>query len=255
MSSLLQLSTVQPMVRYVDQEQAIIDTHFTTLPALPPGNAPPPDVVEVLLHIAGSDGFEDEGRTRLTLRDNAGSIRFDLVHPERWWPAGMGEQPLYTLTLTLLVGDEIADQRTMTLGLTSVRRETPDDLMHLRVNGEICEIQSLLFVDRIAENRLLPATGDSLLMVRDHYGSQSLYDAADRAGILLIQCIPISPEGVPSLDLAQHMERLIPHPSLAGWFVGHLGTAAPRVAKRLQALDPTRTIFLQPPTNPGQHAA
>ncbi len=250
MPSPLRLSTVRPLVRYVDEDQAVIDTHFTTLPALPPGDAPPPDVVDAHLRITGADGFEDEGKTRLTLRDNAGSVRFDMVHPERWWPASMGKQPLYTLTLTLIVNDEVADEHTVTIGLTSIRRDTPDDPTHLLVNGHVCDIHSVLFVDRIAENRLLPASGDSLLMVRDHYGPESLYDAADRAGILLVQCVPISPDGAPSLDIARHLDRLTPHPSLAGWFVGHLGAVAERVARRIRSLDPTRAVFRDAPVQP-----
>ena len=52
------------------------------------------------------------------------------------------------------------------------------------------------------------------------------------------------------LDIARHLDRLTPHPSLAGWFVGHLGAVAERVARRIRSLDPTRAVFRDAPVQP-----
>jgi hypothetical protein len=158
----------------------------------------------------------------------------------------MGEQPLYELTLRLVEGDRVVDQRTVTIGLTSVRRDNEligDEHPGFLVNGQRFQVQSVVMVDKIDEKNLLPATGDSLLMIRDHYGPELLYEAADRAGVLLIQSVPISAEGRPSLEVADEVDRLTAHPSLAGWFVGHLGEVREVVAERIKALDPTHTIF------------
>lgn len=243
------LSSVRPLVRYVDEEQAVIDTHVATLPAVPaPDRYAPSDLVEVLVEITGADGFHDEGHTALRLVHGEGSVRFDLVQPQRWWPAGMGDQPLYEMTVSLAVGETILDQRSITLGLTSVRREGEDrPLPNLLVNGQVCAIRSVLPVDRIDESQLLPATGDSILLVRDHYGPDVLYQAADRAGILLIQCVPIHPAGTPESELAAQVDRLAAHPSLAGWFVGHLGRLSDDVAEQIRTLDPTRSVFRELP--------
>src|SRR5690606_19083748 len=88
-------------------------------------------------------------------------------------------------------GGEETDRQTVTFGMTSVRQ----DAATLLVNGQSCRIGSVVTVDRVQEKQLLPAAGDSLLLVRDHYGTEQLYDAADRAGILLVQCVPLSPDG------------------------------------------------------------
>lgn len=259
------ITALRPLVRYVDERQAVIDVQIAVGPPATTATATTPlgattarsaaagsaaAQVELLMQIVGADGFIDEGRTVLDLRNGEGTARFEVVEPQRWWPAGMGEQPLYELTLSLVRGDELVDTRHVTLGLTSIRPalgdpDSPEP--QLLVNGQICAVRSILPVDRVDESQLLPATGDSLLLVRDHYGPDLLYQAADRAGILMVQCVPIHPEARPELDVARQVDRLAAHPALAGWFVGHLGRLSDHVAARLSALDPTRNVFRQFP--------
>lgn len=253
MTKELRLTSVRPLVRYVDEDQAVIDTHFHTAGPIPKAQAGFTGEADVHITIRGLDGFHDEGRTRTPIHHGEGSVRFEVVHPSRWWPAGMGEQPLYELTLRLLEGDNVTDQRTVTIGLTSVRSDSDEsDTEHptFLVNGQHCRIQSVVMVDRVDENTLLPATGDSLLLIRDHYGPELLYEAADRAGVLLIQSVPISAKGRPSLEVADQIDRLAAHPSLAGWFVGHLGDVRDTVTQRIKALDPTHTVFERFPKPP-----
>jgi len=101
----------------------------------------------------------------------------------------------------------------------------------------------VVMVDRVNERTLLPATGNSLLLIRDHYGPELLYEAADRAGVLLVQSVPISAEGEPVVEVADEIDRLAAHPCLAGWFVGHLGAVSQRVAERIKTLDPTHIVL------------
>lgn len=250
-----QATSVRPLVRYVDAEQAVIDVQVVLPPRFADWRGPG---VELMMQLTGNDGFHDEGRVALTLEGSAGSARFEVVQPQRWWPAGMGEQPLYELTLTLAAGSELLDARTMMIGLTSVRPDASEDDAdgpRLLVNGEIWAVRSVLPVDRVDENQLLPATGDSVLLVRDHYGPDMLYQAADRAGVLLVQCVPIHPQATPETDVQEQVDRLAAHPSLAGWFVGHLGRLSDEVADRLRELDPTRNVFRHFPVEPVEPAA
>ena len=242
----MRLASVRPLVRYVDEDQAVIDTHFNTVGPIPKAQAGFTGEADVHITIRSVDGFHDEGHTRTPIHQGEGSVRFEVVHPQRWWPAGMGEQPLYELTLRLIEGDSVVDQRTVTIGLTSVRCDVDDndqDRPGFLVNGRRCKIQSVVMVDKINEKTLLPATGDSLLMIRDHYGPELLYEAADRAGVLLVQSVPISAQGRPSVEVAEEIDRRAAHPCLAGWFVGHLGAARDSVSQRIKALDPTHTVF------------
>jgi hypothetical protein len=243
----VRLRSVHPLVRYVDRDHAVIDAHFSTLPAIDRRDAQPAcRAVKVSLEIDGSDGFHDEGETRLQLHDHHGSIRFEVVRPERWWPSGMGAQALYTLTLHVEDPGYGGADSAVTFGLTSVRRDRvlgDGFAPSLLVNGEICDYDTIVVVDRVDENQLLPATGETLLLVRDHFGPDNLYRAADHAGILLIQCVPLSPDGAVEAAVTEQIARLASHPSLAGYYVGHLGELSDQVAAALRQHDPTRPVF------------
>lgn len=254
MNSTARIGSIRPLIRYVDENQAVIDAHFSILPPVPSQgvNTTPPAAVDVLVEINGHDGFHDEGATRTTLDDDlVGSVRFDLVQPDRWWPAGMGTQSLYQLTITLIdQHGNPSDSQAIDIGLTSVRStDNHADTPVFIVNGKPCPLDHVLMIDRVDERALLPATGQSLLFIRDHFGTELLYQAADRAGILLVQSIPIDPAGHIEQSVLNQIDRLSGHPCLAGWYVGHLGDLAHTVADKLASLDPTHQVLTDIPPN------
>jgi hypothetical protein len=247
-ASLPQLESIQPLVRYVDEHQAVIETHFKLKSRVPtPATPAGPAIVDARIEIDGDDGFHDEHEQTLQLDDLHGMLRIDLVRPHRWWPATMGEQRLYEVTVSLMLDQYVADMRSVTIGLTSVRRSDQPTDTTLLVNGRTYTVGEIMPIDASDENSLLPIGGDSLIIVRDHYGPDILYQAADRAGILLVQCVPIDATGHPEQIVDEQVARLATHPSLAGWCVGHLGSLAPNIAGRLRALDPTHNVFTQVP--------
>ena len=240
------VASIRPLVRYVDDERAVIEVHFDAMPALPLARRNAKSGLRVELAVKGMDGFEDDYTEPLQLNNGSGHVTFDIVQPQLWWPAGMGAQPLYELTVSLNVDGHVAEQRKFTIGLASIRRGAIDnDGAHSDwlINGQLCSLADGVIVDRTDANNLLPVTGDSLLLVRDHYGPELLYDAADKAGILLIQCVPIHPEGVPEREVSIEVERLSSHACLAGWFVGHLGRVSDAVARSIRKLDPAHAVF------------
>jgi hypothetical protein len=240
----MRFASVRPLIRYVDPSQAVIEVHFSvevggeTL-QLPSRKTRCMVVTELL----GEDGFVDEQHRHVTLADGEGMVKIEMVEPQLWWPAGLGEQPLYQLCVSLIAGDDVLDRHETTIGLTSVRCPAPLLGRQILVNGQEVEISHIVPVDQADERHLLPAAGDSLLLVRGHYGPDVLYHAADRAGILMLQCVPIHPLAKPHNDVGLHVNRLASHPSLVGWFVGHLGALADDVASTLRRLDPTHGIY------------
>lgn len=250
------LASIRPLVRYVDESQAVIDLAIEMVPPLPlPAavrSASCPEQIQVVFEIEGPDGAIDEQTSRVEVRNYRATARVQVVEPIRWWPAGMGGQGLYRIRSHVLSDrGEVIDSRMVTLGFTSIRRATDEDgslrQVQFLVNGQECPIEAVVPIDEVHERRLLPIGGHSLLLVRGHYGPDVLYEAADRAGIMLIQCVPLDPHGTPEADVPGEVDRLAAHPSLAGWFIGHLGVVTDRIERKLRELDPTRGIFRDVP--------
>lgn len=248
----LELTSLRPLVRYVDDEQAVLDASLTVSADTARALAAVQRAARFTVQVQGGDGFFDEATIALPAGERTATHRFEIVQPRRWWPAGMGEQALYTLVIDGYVNRRHLLHREVLFGLTSVRptKKADVDEPGLLVNGQPIELHSVVAVDRVDENQLLPATGDSLLFVTDHYAPDILYQAADQAGILLVQCVPVDAEATPELTVQQQIDRLVPHPSLAGYFVGHLGRLRDQLATRLRELDPTRVVFRDLPGKP-----
>ncbi len=233
------IKSVRPLVRYVDEDQAVIDVAFQV-----GGNDQADmDLMEVHINLVGPRKRIFIHQTSAELHNGDGEIHFSIGEPQRWWPSGMGEQELYKFTLTLLADDKAVDKMTSTLGMTSVRTPKGDPQSTLLVNGRQYDYQSVVSITPDDEKHILPIGGDSLLVVQDHFGSDVLFDAADRAGILVIQSVPLSRNVAGGSQVRQQVDRLAAHPSLAGWLVNDHCRTGDQIVDRLHALDPTRFIF------------
>jgi len=245
------IQSIRPLVRYVDQEYAVIEMYIATCRHPETEHAPDPEPVDLCVQMTAPDGAVIEDFAMIDLSNPTHVVRFELLSPSRWWPAGMGEQALYDLAVTFIFENEPIAKWKTTIGLTSVRPGRPDIVYYfddqpiLLVNGKECFIQSIVVVEPNDEQHVLPVSGHSLLVVRDHYGPDRLYNAADRAGILLLQSIVVYAEELG--DLISQVNRLAGHPSLAGWMVDHQGKADDRIARQVHELDPTRSVFRRSP--------
>lgn len=164
--------------------------------------------------------------------------------PLLWWPRGYGDQPLYTLTLTLYSGAAPLDRWEGRVGLRQTRLLTPADEIGsafvIEINGQAiwCKganwIPDDCFLNRVDEaryrQRITQATDAHMNMLRvwggGFYENQTFYDICDELGVMVWQDFPFAcaayPESGPFPALveaeARHqVTRLSRHPSLVIW--------------------------------------
>ncbi len=117
----------------------------------------------------------------------------------RWWPRALGDQPLCTVNIRVLVGGEASDERTQ----RSAFRDVRVDNWKFSVNGERLFLKGA----NLAPTRMLlgEATAEEvrhdvalardanldLVRVHAHVGRPELYDAADETGMLVWQDLPL----------------------------------------------------------------
>ncbi len=221
---------VRPLVTEATSEQGRVEV-FAELEGNPAGQT----VHAKLKNLAGDVVAEAE--TKVT-GANA-QLTVNVADPERWWPRGYGEQPLYTLELT--VGEASWQGR---IGIRTAELETtPDDIgaaFTLKVNGKpiFCKganwIPDDCFPARVTKERLrerlTQAVDANMNMLRvwggGVYESEDFYGLCDELGLMVWQDFLFAcaayPEEAPFPELIEaearyNITRLSPHPSLVLW--------------------------------------
>lgn len=185
--------------------------------------------------------------------------------PRLWWPRALGEQALHDVVVEVLADGQPSDRRTRRVGL---RRVTMRDWV-VRVNGErlFCKGADhlptrLALAEATAEEvaadvGLAVAAGLDLLRVHAHVARPELYDAADEAGLLLWQDLPLQgplPRGLrrQAVRLAtEAVDLLGHHPSVALWCAHDRPTRGSRVwldrsvRRALARADGTRPVLAE----------
>ena len=180
--------------------------------------------------LTGPDGAAaGESLSRHTLAQGANRIRMGVPveAPALWWPHALGSQPLYDVTVEVLIpadGDGPAMVRSGRRGrragpvtAADVDGHLRSDIRHFRtgmrqirmrdwivtVNGERLFIKGSNHgptrmalaeatpAELEADVRLARETGLDLLRIHAHVTRPEVYDAADRLGVLLWQDLPL----------------------------------------------------------------
>ncbi|KAF9889311.1 hypothetical protein FE257_007420 [Aspergillus nanangensis] len=169
------------------------------------------------------------------------SIDFSLDHPELWYPAGYGQQALYSVTVEVLEGDTTLDDWTRKTGFRRnelVQKEDRHGVsFYFRINnidvfcGGSCWIPSDNFIPRISPARyrqwLQLMVDGNQIMTRvwggGIYEEDCFYDTCDELGILVWQdfmfacgSYPAWPALLESVaeEAKQAVHRLRHHPSV-----------------------------------------
>lgn len=159
----------------------------------------------------------------------------DIPDPELWWPASLGDQPRYDVTVAVRAdGATVSDRRSWRTGVRTIE---VDDLQW-RVNGRRLFIKGVAVgphgrfpasIDSLQYRKDVRAVADAgldLIRVHGHISRRELYDEADERGVLIWQDLPlvgpytagtrarVSPTVTAAVDLLGH------HPSVSLW-CGH----------------------------------
>ncbi|MCZ7527471.1 MAG: hypothetical protein M5U14_14445 [Acidimicrobiia bacterium] len=155
----------------------------------------------------------------------------EIEHPPRWWPRALGDQPLCDLELTVEVGGEPSDRRRIRTAFREVRLRD----WRLSVNGEDLFVKGsnqgpsrMALAEATPEElardvRLATEANLDLLRLHAHVTRPELYEAADRAGLMLWQDFPLQwgyARGVRKQAVRQAREMvdtLGHHPSIVLW--------------------------------------
>jgi beta-mannosidase len=173
-----------------------------------------------------------------TLAAGENRLAWNVVveRPRLWWPHALGEQPLYDVRVSVFAGGQPEPSHALDVrtGLRQVRMQ--HWIFH--VNGERLFLKGSnqgptrmalgeATPDELARDvSLAKATGLDLLRVHAHISRPELYRAADEAGMLLWQDLPLQwgyARGVRRQAVRQArkaVDLLGQHPSIALW-CGH----------------------------------
>lgn len=181
---------------------------------------------------------ETEHRLSLVGSDRV-KVNFEVKEPELWWPAGYGEQPLYTLEVSL--GDKHLQRK---IGLRKLELNTSADeigsAMEFRINGFPISAKGANWIPMDAmpslesEQRyrelLQSAVDANMNMLRvwggGQYESDVFYELCDELGLLVWQDMmfacalyPSTPEFIDDveLELVYQIRRLKEHTCIALW--------------------------------------
>ena len=147
----------------------------------------------------------------------------EIRDPALWWPRGLGDQNRYTLRAKL--GDS---ERTVTTGIADVEREGD----RFVVNGEPVPIRGVgLDTAEPADIQRAVETNANLVRARGHVLPPAVYEAANEAGMLVWQDLPLTGPGEFDTDRGADLARRLAdtyghHPSLAAFSVHDEPTAA-----------------------------
>lgn len=173
-----------------------------------------------------------------------GRAALEIKNPQLWWPAGMGRQPLYEVTVELLNPDgQVLGRMTKRIGLRRLELLPPEGALPLRfaVNGVpffakgANLIPTDVFVTRVTPERLRRYVADAVAVNMNslrfwgggYYEEDALFDACDELGVCVWLDFKFACSAYPAFDDAflanvrqearDNLLRLRHHACIAVW--------------------------------------
>jgi beta-mannosidase len=178
------------------------------------------------------------------VRNGAAALQTVVSFPKFWWPNGMGDQPLYSITASLMdASGQMVDSATRRVGLRTVEVLAPKDnaAMHLRVNGTPVFAKGADWIPtdnlparvtpEILRWYMTKAVECNFNFIRlwggGYYEEDELFDLCDELGIMLQFEFKFANASYPDRDQAwmanlqaeieEQTRRSLNHPSIVIW--------------------------------------
>ncbi len=236
--------------------------------------------LEVLVRVCYKGNILHEAREILGQEQTA--LFLTVKNPQLWWPAGLGEQPLYEVTVDVLAGRTCHDHVSRRIGLRNFTQEPGCDkggLPRFRINGHPIFLKGASWIPadlyvarltRVEYARLVKAAAVANMNCLRVWGggvyeSDAFYDLCDEYGICVWQDLMLceaqseKPDAATlaavASEVACTVRRLRHHPCLVLWSDGDSGgrgidKAYGEATRLLQELDSSRPCLRGRPHAP-----
>src|SRR6185369_4990254 len=199
---------------------------------------------ELIIEDVGHKSVAAKQSIKLSHGANHFDVNFTVAKPALWWPNGLGAHPLYKYRARLVIGNKMAAERVVSVGLRSLEVRHENDSwgksFTFIINGVPVFakganwIPADSFPTRISKEKyrwlLKSAVDANMNMLRGWgggiYETDDFYDMCDEMGILVWQefmfacsMYPGNQEFLDSVraEAEDNVRRLRTHPSIAIW--------------------------------------
>ncbi len=137
------------------------------------------------------------GETKTVAFDASAFPQLVITKPRVWWPAELGEQPLYPLTVEFLADGKVSDKQTIRFGVREITSEfTPEGNTLFKINGQKILIRGAGYTPEMLLRTSAQRQEDEIAYVKhmnlntirlegklenDHF-----FDTCDQQGILVM---------------------------------------------------------------------
>lgn len=238
--------------------------------------------VEILVRVCYKGNILHEARD--ILAKERVSLRLNIKNPQLWWPDGLGEQPLYEITVDILSGRTCLEHVSRRIGLRHFRVETVEQdgkvIRRFFINRHPLFLKGASWLPadvyaarltRVEYARLIKAAAVANMNVLRVWGGgvyerDAFYDLCDEYGVCIWQDLMLSEAQAEKPDEAtraaftreadQNVRRLRHHPCVMLWCGGDGGGRGvaeayqAAAAAAVAAADPDRPFLPAVPHEP-----